>query len=70
MTQKSTVVIEDLDEVQNTRREILSWLEDKLEKAEEIRSLALGMGLTESESIRRSFKEPVFRTPPIIFLHP
>ena len=26
VTQKSTVVIEDLDEVQDTRREILSWL--------------------------------------------
>ena len=36
--------IEELDEVQDTRREIISWLEDKLEKAEEIQSLALGMG--------------------------
>jgi len=38
------VFIEDLDEVQDTRREILSWLEDKLEKAEENQSPALGMG--------------------------
>ena len=44
VTQKSTVQIEELDEVQDTRREIISWLEDKLEKAEEIQSLALGMG--------------------------
>ena len=44
VTQKSTVQIEALDEVQDTRREIVSWLEDKLEKAEEIQSLALGMG--------------------------
>ena len=44
VTQKTTVQIEKLDEVQDTRREIISWLEDKLEKAEEIQSLALGMG--------------------------
>ena len=36
--------IEELDEVQDTRREIISGLEDKLGKAEEIQSLALEMG--------------------------
>ena len=43
-TQHSVVEIEELDEVADTRREIISYLEDKLEKVEEIQSHPLGIG--------------------------